>query len=74
VPELLPAFRSSGSLTDTQLSRLKRIPDFADKNYLAERLLAFVAEWNEQAHPFHWSTKSVAKVMAKCEGPLAEAA
>ena len=29
--------------------------------------MAFVAEWNAQAHPFNWSTKSAAKVMAKCE-------
>ena len=34
---------------------------------LAERLQAFIAEWNQVAHPFKWSTKSVAKVMAKCK-------
>jgi transposase len=51
-----------------------RIADFADKQHLAQRLMAFVAEWNECAHPFQWSTKSVAKVMAKCENPLAKAA
>jgi transposase len=51
-----------------------RITDFADKKHLAHCLLAFVAEWNEHAHPFQWSTKSVAKVMAKCEVRLAEAA
>lgn len=44
-----------------------RIADFADKAALAERLRAFVTEWNQVAHPFKWSTKSVAKVMAKCE-------
>jgi transposase len=44
-----------------------RIADFADKAMLAERLLAFVAQWNEHAHPFHWSTKSAAKVMAQCQ-------
>jgi len=43
------------------------IADFADKAELAERLAAFIREWNEHAHPFNWSTKSVAKVMAKCE-------
>lgn len=48
-----------------------RIADFADKAALAERLMAFVAEWNAHAHPFHWSTQSVAKVMAKCEVALA---
>lgn len=44
-----------------------RIADFADKKALAERLQAFIAEWNAQAHPFNWSSKSVTKVMAKCE-------
>jgi transposase len=51
-----------------------RIADFADKQHLAERLMAFGAEWNEHAHPFQWSTKSVAKVMAKCESTMAKAA
>lgn len=47
------------------------IADFADKASLSERLLAFVSHWNEHAHPFNWSTKSVAKVMAKCQLALA---
>jgi hypothetical protein len=51
-----------------------RIADFADTHHLAERLLAFVAEWNARAHPFQWSTQSVANVMAKCENPLAKVA
>jgi transposase len=56
------------------------IADFADKAELAERLQAFIAEWNQVAHPFSWSTKSVAKIMAKCkltikaEQPLSMAA
>ena len=44
-----------------------RIADFASKEQLAERLMAFIREWNEIAHLFNWSTKSVAKVMAKCQ-------
>jgi transposase len=48
------------------------IADFADKAALAERLQAFVREWNAVAHPFAWSTKSVAKIMAKCEPMLPE--
>jgi transposase len=56
-----------------QRKRLQ-IADFADKQHLAERLLACVAEWNEYAHPFQWSTKSVAQVMATCESPMAKAA
>jgi transposase len=43
------------------------IADFQDKAQLAERLHAFVAEWNEHPHPFEWSRKSVAKIIAKCE-------
>jgi transposase len=44
-----------------------RILDFADLDQLADRLMSFVTQWNVQAHPFNWSTKSVANVMAKCE-------
>lgn len=49
------------------------IADFADKAALAERLHAFVKEWNEHAHPFKWTTKSVTKIMAKCEIQVAMA-
>jgi transposase len=42
------------------------IANFADKAELAERLHSYIAQWNEHAHPFNWTTKSVAKVMAKC--------
>jgi hypothetical protein len=51
-----------------------RIAEFTDKQHLSQRLMAFVAEWNAQAHPFQWSTQSVAKVMAKCDSPRAKAA
>jgi transposase len=55
-----------------------RIADFPDKAKLAERLMAFIRDWNEIAHPFKWTSKSVAKVMAKCQiedaKPLAVAA
>ena len=43
------------------------IVDFASKAELAAKLHQFIAQWNEQAHPFNWTTKSVAKVMAKCQ-------
>jgi transposase len=58
-----------------QRKRLQ-ISDFSDRRLLADRLMAFVAEWNAHAHPFNWSTKSAARVMAKCEipTPLATAA
>ena len=42
-----------------------RIADFTSKDHLRAKLDQFICEWNEQAHPFHWSTKSVAKVMAE---------
>lgn len=41
-----------------------RIVDFASKADLEAKLLQFMAEWNTVAHPFNWTTKSVAKVMA----------
>lgn len=40
---------------------------FADKEKLAERLMAFIHAWYEIAHPFNWSSKSVAKLMAECQ-------
>ena len=43
------------------------IVDFASKAELADKLHQFITQWNDQAHPFQWTTKSVAKVMAKCE-------
>ena len=45
------------------------IADFADKAHLADQLEAFVAPWNARAHPFRWSGKSAARVMAKCQPP-----
>ena len=42
-----------------------RIVDFISKDHLRVKLEPFIREWNQQAHPFNWSTKSVAKVMAE---------
>jgi DDE superfamily endonuclease len=47
-----------------QRKRLK-IADFASKDQLKAQLEQFIAEWNQHAHPFNWSTQSVAKVMAE---------
>ena len=44
-----------------------RISDWTSLDHLAERLMSFVTEWNAHAQPFNWSTKSAAKVMAKCQ-------
>ncbi len=49
-----------------------RIADFTCKADLSAKLQQFIVEWNERAHPFNWSTKSVAKVMA--HAPLKQAA
>lgn len=46
-----------------------RIADFADKAHLAERLHAFIAEWNQVAHPFKWTPQSFEKILAKCQIP-----
>jgi transposase len=50
------------------------IANFADKQDLAERLDAFVREWNTHAHAFRWSRKSFDKVLAKCEKNMSAAA
>ncbi len=50
------------------------IVNFADKKELAERLDAFVREWNSHAHAFRWSRKSFDKVLAECEKNMATAA
>jgi transposase len=42
-----------------------RIADFASKEQLQAQIEQFICEWNQHAHPFNWSTKSVAKVMAE---------
>lgn len=41
-----------------------RIVDFTSKQDLQAKVEHFIREWNEHAHPFNWSKKSVAKVMA----------
>jgi hypothetical protein len=51
-----------------------RISDFASKEHLAERLEAFIREWNERAHAFAWTEKSFEKILAKCQPALLKAA
>lgn len=48
-----------------------RIADFASKEDLKKKIEKFIKEWNEKAHPFNWSTKSVAKIMANCPEKVA---
>jgi transposase len=42
-----------------------RIADFESKEHLQAKIGQFILEWNLHAHPFNWSTKSVAKIMAE---------
>jgi transposase len=42
-----------------------RIADFESKDHLRAKLEPFIHEWNQHAHPFNWSIKSVAKIMAE---------
>lgn len=44
-----------------------RIADFKSKADLALKIDQFIVEWNLHAHPFNWTKKSVAKVMADAE-------
>lgn len=41
-----------------------RFADFDSKEAMDASVMQFISEWNDQAHPFNWSTKSVAKIMA----------
>lgn len=43
------------------------IADFPSSLALDERIQRFILRWNEQAHPFNWSSGSIAKVLAKCQ-------
>ncbi len=49
-------------------------PNFADLYVLEERVLSFIAEWNEHAHPLQWTAKSFEKVLAKVDAGLSVAA
>jgi hypothetical protein len=49
-------------------------PNFANLDALEERVLAFIDEWNDCAHPFNWTTKSFDKILAKIDLSLAAAA
>jgi transposase len=48
-----------------------RSPNFPDLAALQRALLQFIAEWNEIAHPFHWTPTSFDKILAKVDAALA---
>src|ERR1041384_5318383 len=45
-------------------------PNFRSLEDLADKLHAFITEWNQCAHPFRWSKRSFAKVLATIEDSL----
>ena len=49
-------------------------PNFLNVADLETKLHSFIAEWNEYAHPFHWSKASFTKVLAAAEDSLPSAA
>jgi len=52
-----------------------RSPNFADLPTLQRAIHQFIAEWNETAHPFPWTSASFDKILAKVDAALtAEAA
>lgn len=50
-----------------------KISNFASPEDLRDKVYKYIEQWNQKAHPFKWTTKSVAKIMAYAE-PLKEAA
>jgi hypothetical protein len=45
-------------------------PNFESLDALEERVVAFIAEWNEVAHPFDWTAKSFEKILAKTDAAM----
>jgi len=48
-----------------------RSPNFPDLAALQRAILGFIAEWNEIAHPFRWTTRSFEKILAKVDAAIA---
>jgi transposase len=48
-----------------------RSPNFADLAALQRAILQFIAEWNEIARPFRWTTRSFEKILAKVDAAIA---
>jgi hypothetical protein len=40
----------------------------------SQKILAFIDEWNQQAHPFKWTRKSFDKILNKIERDLSRQA
>ena len=48
-----------------------RSPNFADLAALQRAIHQFIAEWNERAHPFRWTSASFEKILANVDAALA---
>jgi len=49
-------------------------PNFEDVVDLEAKIMTFIVEWNQVAHPFNWTRESFDKVLAKCDAALEAAA
>jgi DDE superfamily endonuclease len=47
--------------------KLLRVVDFPSLDALALRIHNFIDHWNAFAHPFNWTSRSITKIMAKCQ-------
>ena len=48
------------------------IVNFKNLEELAERIAAFVSEWNEKAHPFKWTREGGARLLERLEQKMAK--
>jgi hypothetical protein len=48
-----------------------RSPNFPDLPALQRAILQFIADWNEIAHPFRWTSRAFEKILAKVDAALA---
>jgi hypothetical protein len=49
-------------------------PSFADLSDLEAKIMAFIVQWNQTAHPFNWTSASFDRVLAKVDAALKAAA
>ena len=49
------------------------VSNFASLDDLEAKILSFIDEWNEQAHPFAWSPRSFDKILAEVDAKMAAA-
>jgi hypothetical protein len=49
-------------------------PNFQDLADLEAKIVAFIVEWNDVAHPFNWTRESFTKVLAKVDSAIEAAA